>query len=375
MQRKLTSLSRGLAALAAALTSLAVVVPAAGAKPAPVASFPVSFQVINENRSSVQCPADNGHYTVVGHITGPQRALSAHSISAGALYLHGDGVDESFWRFTGVPGYDYAAELAQHGFVSVTVDRLGYGASGRPNGNKVCWGSEADVAHQIVQELKAGTYSASAGSGTRSAPKFTRLALVGHSAAGYISMAEAYSFHDIDALAVVASGESFTPRVVEVLASQQSRCITSSNGYALLDATNADATADFFHDADPAVLSRVVPTRPPDSCGGTFGSPSSLIGDYVRLSSVTVPVLCIAGQNDAFFPDPSKQAVKFTGSKNVSSVSLPDTGHAITLGRTAPMFASAMENWLAKYTLRASVPKAAMHGKRHRKHHHHKHHR
>src|ERR671930_234292 len=76
------------------------------------------------------------------------------------LYLHGLGLGEWFWKFQAIAKFNYAVQQATAGHVSVTVDRLGYGASSRPpDGGKICIGSEADVPHQIVQALKSGSYA------------------------------------------------------------------------------------------------------------------------------------------------------------------------------------------------------------------------
>ena len=62
--------------------------------------------------------------------------------------------------------------MARAGHASVTVDRLGYGASDKPpDGKSVCIGSQADVAHQIVGQLKAGSYTVQGGK----ARKFKRV--------------------------------------------------------------------------------------------------------------------------------------------------------------------------------------------------------
>src|SRR5947207_374947 len=79
-----------------------------------------------------------------------------------------------FWDFQAVPGYDFAAALAQRGHVSAIVDRLGYGASDHPDGTKSCIGGQADVAHQVVQGLRSGGYATSSGPSVR----FRRVALV-----------------------------------------------------------------------------------------------------------------------------------------------------------------------------------------------------
>ncbi|MGQ0626326.1 MAG: alpha/beta hydrolase [Sporichthyaceae bacterium] len=336
--------SRSLTATALAL-GLALALPSALVAPARAAdmvtSVPVSFRVVNENRSAVPCPADGKEYTVTGHLSGPASALRSGTIEAATLYLHGNAVDERLWNYPEKPAYDYAAAMARAGFVSVTVTRLGYPGSGRPNGNEVCFGSEADVAHQIVEQLRAGSYRAKGG-----APKVARVALAGHSASGFVAMAAAYSFRNVDALLVVASGEFTTPRVPEAVAGMQARCVGSDDGYELIETDDARAAADFFFDGESEIVEDIVGTRPADACAGTGNAAASIVTDAVMLASIDVPVLVITGAQDAFFADPAMQASLFTGSSDVEAIRLPDTGHAITLERSAPAFRKAMAGWL-----------------------------
>src|SRR3954453_10680274 len=154
---------------AVVLCLLLVAAPAAGAKAkkkVKAASVSVTFTVKNTNTSQFACASDGATYQVKGHISGPASALASASKKkkkakkrpkAVTLYMHGLGLGEWFWNFTPIPGYNYALQQARAGHVSVTVDRLGYGASSRPDGNKICIGSQADVTHQIVQQLKTGT--------------------------------------------------------------------------------------------------------------------------------------------------------------------------------------------------------------------------
>jgi hypothetical protein len=311
---------------------------------------PVLFHVKNTNHSRVACPADDAAYDVVGHLTGPSSVLHGGRISAATLYVHGDSVDESLWRYDKAPGYNYVAEMAKRGFVSVTISRLGYPGSGKPNGNKVCLGSEADVTHQIVVALRHGTYSRGDG---RPGALIQRLGLAGHSASGFAVMAEAYSFGAIDDLIVVASGEFTKPRAAQAVADQQSRCPSAPDGYAVLDTTDQQASADFFHDADPAIAADVSAHRPPDSCAGLMYIPSDMAADSIFLSGITVPVLLITGDSDAFFDDPAHEAQLFVGSGDVTPVLLPNTGHAITLGHSAPQFRDQMANWLHAHNLQS----------------------
>ena len=96
----------------AALTALtmitAVALPSLGSATSATAaervvSVPVSFRVVNENRTPLPCSDDDAAYTINGHITGPAAVLKKGAIPAAALYLHGDGVDERLWHYTRPP--------------------------------------------------------------------------------------------------------------------------------------------------------------------------------------------------------------------------------------------------------------------------------
>src|SRR3954471_21692959 len=94
-----------------------------------VVELPVSFHVRNTNTSVDPCLSDGADYTVKGHITAPQGALATGRSPAITLYLYGYDGGEWNWHLKGVPDYDYAAEMAKLGHVSLTIDELGYGAS------------------------------------------------------------------------------------------------------------------------------------------------------------------------------------------------------------------------------------------------------
>src|SRR5436309_5684706 len=140
--------------------------PSARAAGRNVVELPVSFQVVNSNTSQDPCLSDGLGYTVEGHITAPQSALRGSTAPPITTYLYGYEGGEWNWDLKGVPGYDYAAEMAKHGHVSLTLDELGYGASGHPqDGNLTCQGALADIAHQIIQRQRSGDYGLGHGHG------------------------------------------------------------------------------------------------------------------------------------------------------------------------------------------------------------------
>src|SRR5919197_6269528 len=149
-----------LIALVAALAVQGGATVTAEASPRDITDVPVSFQVQNTDTSRDPCPSDGKSYVVRGHLTGPRAAVLGPGPRAVTVYYEGFDSGEWNWRFRVVPGYDYAAEMAKLGQASVTVDQVGYGASGHPQGNDTCIGAQADIAHQIIGQLRGPTYSA-----------------------------------------------------------------------------------------------------------------------------------------------------------------------------------------------------------------------
>jgi pimeloyl-ACP methyl ester carboxylesterase len=320
------------------------------ADPAPaVTSIPVSFDVVTDNQSGLPCavgtlpsllPIEH-HETVRGHITGPRRELESGRLD-GTVYSHGDGYDESFWRYPRDDNYNYADQMARHGHISITFNRLGYGNSTAPNGNDICFGTEASVVHQIIRQLRDGDYH-----GPRT-PRFNRLGLVGHSAGGFIAEQEAAGFHDIDALGVLDSGELNAMPLLAVRSGQQQiRCLTDSHhGYAGLEANGREFADDHIYNAEPRVADYLVSRRTIDACAGTRNAPQALGGDGVRNSLIRVPVLVLGGANDKFFPHPQLQAKAYTQSRKVTVEEIPASGHAVAFSREHRRFQDRMNAWL-----------------------------
>src|SRR6185437_10767633 len=203
-------LAAGVAGLV--LTGLLLGLGAARASAQSSVEIPVSFQVKNTNSSQSPCTSgvpDGAMYTIRGHISGPQAALASGRSDLITVYLFGYEAGEWNWHLKGVPGYDYAAEVARSGHVSLTLDELGYGASGHPaNGNETCQGGEADTIHQVIQKLRKGEYT------LPDSPtiKFSKVVLAGHDVGGEVAEIEAYSYFDMDGLILVTFAEQgFTP--------------------------------------------------------------------------------------------------------------------------------------------------------------------
>ncbi len=186
------------------------------------------------------------------------------------------------------------------------------------------------MAHQVVQQLKAGAYTREDGG----APvAFTKLALAGHSAGSEIAEVEAYSFGDIDAL-IVMSWEDQLPSVLatRTLAASNLACGLSASGYADFGRTDEDFIREMFHSATPAVQVAATGMRVAE----------------VGVGLIQIPVLQICGADDALFPaaDCKLQKLRYFGSTDKTLLTETDTGHAVTLETSAPSLGQKVADWL-----------------------------
>jgi pimeloyl-ACP methyl ester carboxylesterase len=324
-----------------------------------VASFPVTFSVQNVDRTKLPCGADGAAYQIKGHLTGPRSTLARSSRRAKravTLYVHGLGFGEWFWHFTAVPGHSYALAQAKSGHVSLTFDRLGYDASGHPDGKKSCLGGQADIAHQLVQALRKGSYTVEGGKAVR----FKKVALVGHSIGAEIAMLEAYSFRDIDALADASFSYLNLPRAQVALGPTRDSCLAGGqpaepgtpSGYSYYGQPSpADFQAIMFHSADKSLIDAATPLRNRDPCGDIESIIPALLQQRAFVPKIKVPVLVICGTDDALYSPLgcSMQADRFTGSRRVSNQIVRNAGHALTFERTAASFRRKVSRWLEKY--------------------------
>jgi pimeloyl-ACP methyl ester carboxylesterase len=318
----------------------------------------VSFRVQNTNTSGVPCPSDNADYIVHGHLVGPQSVLAGPAARAVTVYLGGEDAGEWNWRLTAIPGYDWPADMARLGHVSLTIDMLGYGASGHPDGEQSCWGSQADVAHQIIAQLRSGSYTVGRGTPV----KFQKIVLAGHDAGGAIAEIEGYSYKDIDGLALVTyADQGFTPLLMERFARAGTVCAAGGEpaypggpgGYYYMERPD-EYGPDLFYDADPAVIDAVIRLRERNPCGGIASATTAVNTNSVRVAEITKPVLLVIGREDKMWTQDgwALQQQHFSGSSDVTAVSIPGTGHYPMFEGTLPQFREKIfSNWLTGHKL------------------------
>lgn len=334
-----------------------------------VTEIPVSFEVVNRNTSEVPGPSDGKTYKIRGHITGPSSLLGDgdKKLDVVTLYLHGLAYGEFFYNFDANQKYNFAGQMAKRGHVSVTVDRLGYEKSGKPDGMKDSYGAQADIANQIVDDLREGKYKTGKAKGGKrdngggdNSPSFDKVILAGHSASGFIVQIAAYSFENIDGLMVFSLTDfpgNFSPLATQTFAETTTVCGGGGDspdgkggepsGYAYFGQTDEDFKAAHIFNAKKSITKAVTKRRTRDPCGETASVPQASSVDTTMVPSIQVPVLLVYGENDALFPGagPAQEAL-YTGSSDVTLERMADTGHALTFGRTAGQFRRLVSDWL-----------------------------
>lgn len=325
---------------------------------ASVVDVPVTFQVFNRNTTGIPCQQepDGEVYTVHANLVAPRDLIRASS-PAVAMYLHGLGYSSFFWHLREVPEYDYARTQAEQGHASLVIDRLGNPAHDElRDGNNTCLPGQADIANQIIEQLRAGSYRAT-GPVT---PRFERVILVGHSAGGLIAEITQAVFGTGEAVAVVGYHHYPSALTLQQFAAAGQDCLTAPQpargnagapNYAPFGRTDADFTAAHFHDVEPAVADVVLSKRNRDACGDLLSGSQGLLGTHVVSPLIRVPVLLLTGEEDALFPPPGgavQTQTAYPGASRLSVVELPDTGHAMTFGRTHETFRQILAQWLAE---------------------------
>jgi hypothetical protein len=317
---------------------------------ADLVDVPVTFQVHNTNRSLAPCTTPDGTFEVAGHLTAPA-ALLATPGSPVTLYLHDFSTGEWYWRLD-VDGYHHTEEMARRGLASVTIDRLGYGASDRVNGFHTCVGAQADVTDQIVQQLRTGAYTVEG----RSAPAFGGVTLAGLGTGAQIAQLTTLFGHTQGLVVMGFSDMGRTDRFMTRVFGNLSTCMqqagpdqqpTSDGGYSIFDVGATEYRQTNFHDADPVVLAAALPQQSPHPCKEVISQLEAITTDLQTLGTVTVPVLGVYGESDRLFQGGAEHLDLFASAASTELVTVPAAGHYMGLERSAPVLHDALAAWLS----------------------------
>jgi pimeloyl-ACP methyl ester carboxylesterase len=126
-------------------------------------------------------------------------------------------------------------------------------------------------------------------------------------------------------------------------------------GYGSYGQTAAEYDSLMFHDTDPAVLKAANDARTMDPCGDIESILNGVVSDVLGVGSIDVPVVYVWGTEDANYVSGSPwwqlQEGFYTSSPKVTDVTLENTGHAVTLERSAPQLMDSMDRWLKENQL------------------------
>ena len=127
-------------------------------------------------------PGETDTYQVVGTLCsrGPAAGRTVQ------VLLHGSTYARYYWDFPFQPQhYSYVRKATRRGYATFNLDRIGNGASDKPDGNAVDLDANAFVVHQVVEALRDGDVGGTA---------FDKVMVVGHSMGSFTALNYAGTF-------------------------------------------------------------------------------------------------------------------------------------------------------------------------------------
>ncbi|HLO27842.1 MAG TPA: alpha/beta hydrolase [Anaerolineales bacterium] len=349
---RLGRIRRALWLLASVIAVLALMGAITPVRPAAAAS---ELECSDYTLSVTLAPGATDTYHVVGTLCsqGPAAGKTVQ------LLLHGATYARYYWDFPFQPEhYSYVLSAVKHGYVTFNLDRIGNGASDRPDGSLVTVDANGFVVHQVVQALRAGQV------GSQS---FGKVIVVGHSMGSFTAIDYAGSFPG-EADGIILTG--FTNDLNWTVASQVlgagihpayydpkfSGLYPNFDYFTTVPGTRDDAFY-YMPNADP----RVVTLDEDLKQTATSGEFNGLGVVYDPLSfQVQGPVQIVVGQYDSLFCGNlvnclDKDAVQtyeegwFSTSACVETAVINDAGHDLNLQLNANAAYSQMLSWADSY--------------------------
>lgn len=266
------------------------------------------------------------------------------------VLLHGGTYDRKYWDWPYRPStYSYVEHANLAGFATLNVDRLGHGASDRPDPQALDSAAHGYTVHQVVRALREG------GLGT----PFRTVVLNGHSMGG-IAAERAAAHGGVDA--VIISGIP-----------AESEPGPEREGGA--ESGPPDGALPFWPaEQDPAFADRDLPagylTTRPGARAELFLSPGAYEPEMAALEEmhkdtvtaaelrgvgaeavepppVGVPVLYVLGRQDALICRITRDCATDPAGSTTREI-IEDSGHSINLGAGAGTFYRRTISWLAE---------------------------
>jgi pimeloyl-ACP methyl ester carboxylesterase len=307
---------------------------------------------------------------------------AAHGHARAILLLHGAGEDRFSWD-GGVAGPEaapsVARQLARAGYLVIAVDRAGYGQSpydrGPGAGFTLTPQNYVEMAHELVTQIKAGSYTTTDGgcpSGEPVEAGSASVILMGHSVGGAETMLYAGTYHDIDAaipLAWANTGASST--LLRLFFGSVLPQVAAGNDYVTLfppgpGAISEDCLLVNFYGpgADPDVANTQCANDNLKATPAAEFLTGPALQEQIRAVIPNVgptPVLLVFAQFDPLFPGPDYRGPQGTDPDlvtpeiafwqqncgcDISTYTQHDSGHGMLWHHSTPDMTQAVIDWL-----------------------------
>lgn len=271
------------------------------------------------------------------------------------ILVAGGTYTREYWDFSFDPEtYSYVDDTLSAGRATFNFDRLGTGASSRPDGRGLTVSNDAFVLHQLITWLHEQGYA--------------HVNAVGHSLGSVTLTNEAARWHDLDRM--VLTGIIHLPGV-----GPNSIGMFANTYPATLDPITAGRGTDdgymttlpgrrgsiFYNPAtaDPAVIDHDERTKDVGSVGETTESMTMLLSpaQVSATRSITARVLVVMGAEDTIFCNllvscreassiAANEAPYYSGAADFDVLVVPDAAHNLALHPNAPQTFQAIDRWM-----------------------------
>jgi pimeloyl-ACP methyl ester carboxylesterase len=290
-------------------------------------------------------PAMRGVYCrALGH--------SEHTVQVlvpGATYNH------TYWDFPYRPDtYNFRLAMNRAGFDTLTVDRLGTGASSRPPSALLTAASQASAVHQVIQALRQGRLGAERGD---------KVIIGGHSLGSAITSFEASTYHDVDGVLLtgishrlndVNAGKFFSTAVHPAALDPAFSRRGYDPGYLT---TNPGGRAEYFYapgTAEPGVARTDEHTK--DVFASTEAADGILTISSPQSRAIDVPVLLVDASGDKLMCGmgtdcanaatlKASEGSYYSPAARLRTFVLPGFGHDVNLAPNTPDYQRAVTDW------------------------------
>jgi len=279
----------------------------------------------------------------------PGGARTVQVLVPGATYT------SVYWDPTLTPETrSFRLAMNRSGYATLTLDRLGTGASSKPPSVLLTAFTEAGVVHQVIQAIRHGEVG----------PRFDKVILGGHSLGSAITVLEAGTYHDVDGVLITGLAHHINPTgALIVFGSFIPVPLDSVMSKKGLDptylTTRAGTRYEAFHGPGPdipevaaydeATKDVVAPGELLDAAALTTVLPYTML--------ITAPVLVVLGGGDGGLCGPlatdcsssasllKSEAAYYSAAAKLRTYVLPNYGHSINYAPNAPEYHQALVRW------------------------------